>query len=287
MKDAADWSQSVNVSTAEQTFNLINASGASLTQASAHVEVTVDYSNYGAIEFTFMDDVAQGSSSFSVPLLNVTGIKEMNIFSQMYAPRRLSRSVAQIKANNNITLTIFSPGDIEGNDILPADISIALYKSNSSCDVPNPPSVCMIGSSANLNNFNPLSAVIGGGRLSFRMGTGGILVHYVNVDLLASGPPDAMFDDTPSSATSGNTFAQALRFGSQGPRIYDYVLVSIPYTETPGSGLDDSSPVNMSIGVFYDDDWNVIWNTTTNGTSGSALAGNYSCLLYTSPSPRD
>ena len=120
---------------------------------------------------------------------------------------------------------------------------------------------------------------MGGGRLSFRMGlpATGIEVHYVNVDLLASGPPAALFDDTANESTSGN-FESSVRFGSNGPTIYDYVLISIPYTEGSSSqaGLNESEPINVSRTIFYDDDWNVIWNTSVNGTSGANLAGNFS-----------
>ena len=58
--------------------------------------------------------------------------------------------------------------------------------SNSTCDVPNPASSCLIGgSSSDMSSFNPMNAIMGGGKLSFRMGTSGILVHYVNVDMLS------------------------------------------------------------------------------------------------------
>jgi hypothetical protein len=129
-----------------------------------------------------------------------------------------------------------------------------------------------------MDSFNPLSAVISGGKISFRMGltSTGIEVHYVNVDMLASGPPDALFDDSVTEASSGGAFNSALRFGSFGPKIYDYILVSVPYSETAGSGLDDSSAVTMNIPVFYDENWNVIWNSTNNGTEAGALIGNYS-----------
>jgi len=109
------------------------------------------------------------------------------------------------------------------------------------------------------------------------MGSGTVVVHYVNVDMLASGPPDIAFDDS-SGVTSGSAsaFDAALRFGSAGPKIYDYVLVSVPYSETAGSGLDDSQTMTGSVPVFYDDSWNPIWNASLNGTNATWLAGNYS-----------
>ena len=78
---------------------------------------------------------------------------------------------------------------------------------------------CSIVDSKSKGDFDPLSAVLGGGALSFRMGltSSGIVVHYVNVDLLASGPPDALFDDSATTSTSGG-FSSALRFGSSEPK---------------------------------------------------------------------
>jgi len=283
MNDATDWSQ-LNVSTAKQGFNLVNSTGL-LSELSSHIEVTVDYSDYNATEFTFMLDTAQsGSASFYVPLINSTGIKEMNIYSANYAPKRVgTKTAAEIIANNNITLKTFDPGDIDSL-IADSNIVMELYTSNSTCDVPNPGASCILGSSTNLDDHDPLGALIGGGKISFRMGTGGILVHYVNVDMLASGPPDALFDSSTSETTTDG-FDSALRFGSLGPTIYDFVLVSIPYIEgsTSTTGLDESAEVNISIPLFFDEnvsgviDWDKpIWNITANGTSGSALSGNHS-----------
>jgi len=276
MKNPDSSTPGINASTVKQQFDFVNASNFSLTQLSAHVELTVDYSAYEAIEFTYMLDVQQTEqSSFAVPLMNVTGVKDMAVYSQMFSPKRKSYTVSEIQTNNNITLKAFDPGDID-DDIENSDIEIALYKSNSSCDVPNPATGCLLTDTANMDEFNPFTAVIGGGDMSFRMGTGGIQVHYVNVDLLASGPPDALFDEDADAEdlTSTDAFGKALRFGSEGPSIYDFILISLPYSETAGTGLDDSEQVNMSIPTFYDENWNVIWNTTENGTKGTDLAAN-------------
>ncbi|MFH1439980.1 MAG: hypothetical protein ABIG89_05405 [Candidatus Woesearchaeota archaeon] len=266
------------VNTSKLTFHLMNSTGY-FSNMNAHIEIVVDYSNYGAVEFTFMTDISgSNNGSFAIPLLNITGFKEMNIYTQNYAPKRLStKTVAQLQnaTNTNITMATFNPGAIPGESIS-STISISLYRSNTSCNIPNPSSGCVITDSTAKGSFNPMKAIFGGGDVSFRMGVGGVLVHYMNVNLLASGPPDAAFEENSGLTSSGNSFEGALRFGSLGPTIYDYVLVSVPYSETAGSGLDDSQEVNMSIPIMYDDDWNVIWNTTTNGTNASNLASNYS-----------
>ena len=282
LNDAVSWSN-VNISSAKQLFNLINSSGSIISNLNAHLEVKVDYTNYGAREFTFMTDLSSGNASFYLPLLNAS-VKEMNIFSQSYSPKRVGiKTNAQILNNSNITMSTFNPGDIDGSNIM-ASVQVALYKSNSTCDVPNPSASCVIADSASMDpdaedNFNPLSSIIGGGKLSFRMGllSSGIIVQYINVDMLASGPPDALFDDSATTSTSGD-FDSAMRFGSNGPTIYDYVLISMPYTEgtTTTTGLNENGNVNVSIPHFYDENWNVIWNASANGTSATNFAGNQS-----------
>jgi len=277
---------SINVSFAKQSFNLINGSGASLTNVNAHMEVTVDYSSIGAKEFTWMADISQGGSSvIQVPLINVTGIKEMNVFvaGGNYAPVRKSYTQTQVQSVQNITIGSFNPEKPDGSTF--TGLKIALFKSNSSCDVSSPSESCVLGSTdstagENFSSFNPMKAIMGGGKLSFRMGlfSSGIIVHYVNVDLLASGPPAALFDDAQNSGTTTGSFESAFRFGSQGPTIYDYVLISMPYIKGSNSttGLNDSAGVNISIPLFYNESWGVIWNASLDGTNASALAGNYS-----------
>src|SRR3989344_4773805 len=283
MTDAASFEGAKkNITTAMQAFDILNSTNSTLDQISAHIEATVDYTNFGATEFTWVEYLPQGSTSiFYLPLLNTTGIKEMNVFVNggNYAPKRKSYTVSDISSNNltnkNITVSSFNPQSID-SAISASNILMQLFISNVTCDIPVPPAGCQIGSSDNMQEHNPMGAIMGGGKLSFRMGTAGILVHYVNVDMMASGPPDALFDDSTSTSTSGNSFDAAVRFGSGGPTVYDYILISIPYSETAGSGLDDSQQVNISIPHLYDDNWNIIWNATANGTSGSSLANNQS-----------
>ncbi len=285
MASATNFANKVLVETMKQTFRAINISNQSLAQSNLHTETTVDYSNYGAIQFTWMEDVPQESAAnFSLVLLNTTGVKEMNVFAGggNYAPKRLSLSVRTIVASSNltgnvsnITITTFNPQAIDS--VLSAgNVKMGLYVSNATCDVAYPPTSCNVGGVTTMDNFNPMTALIGGGKLSFRMGRGNITVHYVNVDMIASGPPDALFDTATSNGTGGNSFSAAARFGSSGPTVYDYVLVSMPYIEDAGAGLNETAPVNISIPHFYDDNWNLIWNTTANGTDVGRMKGNNS-----------
>ncbi|RLG13064.1 hypothetical protein DRN69_06185, partial [Candidatus Pacearchaeota archaeon] len=168
----------VNISTARQQFNLVNSSNDTLN-IDAHIEITLDYTDFGATEFSFMTDITSGNATFYLPLLNAS-IKEMNIFSQAYAPKRVSsRTASQILSNPNITMSQFNPRDIAGS-LAESNIFIKLMKSNETCNVPNPPSSCAAIPETTKNNFRPLAPVIGGGKLNFRMGYGGIEVMYVN-----------------------------------------------------------------------------------------------------------
>jgi hypothetical protein len=267
------------VNTTRQTFRLVNATtNATLDQTSAHIETAVDYSNYGAMQFTFMEDISQqGSANFSLPMLNVTGYKELNVFSQTLSPKRVStKTAAQIIANSNISMSSFNPEAVSGS--FTQSINISAYRSNSSCDVPNPPSGCLLSSFTPSNAMGMLSIVVGGGAISLRISYGNISVHYANVDLLASGPPSADFESSATTSTTGS-FSAAMKFGSQGPTIYDYVLIAIPYTEgsTSQTGLNESAETNMSIPLFYDESWTApIWNASANGSNASIFAGNHS-----------
>lgn len=267
------------VNTKRQAFNLINSTNSILNRASAHIEVAVDYSSYNATQFTFMEDLSPQSSNavFSLPLLNVTGVKEINVFSQTYAPKRVStRTADQLISNSNISMKTFNPQAVSGS--LTSTVNIYAFNSNSTCDVPSPPAGCLLTSFTPSNDSGMLSLVVGGAALSLRITYGSISVHYVNVDLLASGPPDADFDSSATTSTT-NGFSSAMKFGSSGPKIYDYVYVAIPYTEgsSTQTGLNETSAVNISIPTFYDEGWTTpIWTTSSNGVDAGALAGNYS-----------
>ena len=269
-----------NVTTMQQEFNIVNATNnATIQNAQFHIESKLDYTSYGmGHEFTFMKDLSSGNSTIYLSLLNITGFKEMNVYSMGgWAPKNEdTRTAAEIALNQNISMTAFNPESLGGDT--GSSISIALYKSNSSCDVPVPGAGCLL-TTGDMGAFSMFKYVIGGGALSFRMGMSSVLVHFVNVDMMASGPPAALFendDDVTEGVSSG--FDKLMKFGSLGPNIYDYIIVSMPYTEGSSTvaGLNETSVINISVPYMYDEHWNLIWNATANGTVGTALSGNYS-----------
>jgi len=264
---------SMNIGANQTNFQFVNSSGDALTTTSGHIEVELEYSKLDASmpDFTWMEDVSEtGGGKFSLPLLNYA-VKKMNIFSQTYAPKKLTYTAAQI--NNtpvNISLTSFNPGGIGGNDI--SGIQMRMIRSSATCDVPMFPSSCDLsgagmGGQQSEDDFKPLNAVISGAKISMIIAKDNVMVHYINVDMLASGPPDAAFDESASSSSSGASAIEDWRFGSLGPEIYDSLIVSFPYTS---STVDESQDINVSIPKLYDNDWNTVWDTSTNGTDGIA-----------------
>jgi hypothetical protein len=266
MDNAADFSQKVNIPTMKKSFRLQNATGA--TPRNAFVEFTVDYTPFfpESVKFSWMIDVGESDNGlFSLPVINAD-VREINIYSPDFAPMKTSLKASELSANPvNITLRPFDPGAIEGEEF--PDLFLDLLVSNATCNVPKPPIGCsLVPAEVNESEFNPLTVIMGGGDISFRMKklSNNITVHYSHVDLLASGPPDALFDSSSNETVVDGTIAEAWRFGSTGPEIYESVLLGMPYNE---SKYPDYYNFSVRIGYFYDEDWNVIWNISANTTS--------------------
>ncbi len=264
----------INVTAGQTLFAFVNSSGSALTTATAHLEVELDYStlNSQMPDFTWMVDVEQGGGgTFKLPLLNHS-VKKLNMFTQSYAPLKLKYTAAQLSVSQvNVTLRAFNPGGVDTDF---SGIQMRMMKSSAACDVPVPPTSCDFATSADQeeDNFKPLNAVISGGQISLRIKSGNITVHYKNVDMIASGPPDAAFDNSANQSTAGSSLDQAWRFGSSGPEIYDSVLVGIPYD---GSTVDESASIRILVNKLYDQDWNVVWSIAQGNTSDS-LPSDYS-----------
>ncbi|MCK5642142.1 MAG: hypothetical protein KAJ19_15160, partial [Gammaproteobacteria bacterium] len=267
----ADWSSgipTVNITTNKSSFQLKNQTSGANISGFAHIEVKVNYSAYNGSTFSWMVDVSQNDNgSFSIPALNAD-IEKVNIFTQASAPLKTKITTTQLATQPvNIALTSFNPGAI---DDLNTDIGIQMdmFKSTTECDVPYPATGCSLfgdngGGEKSEGDFNPFKVVLGGGKISLRMvSSSNITVHYKNVDMLASGPPDAMFDTEGGETRTGSTLEEAWRFGSMGPEIYDEVLVGVPLDSTL-----NTSNVTVKLGKLYDNDWTVIWDIDVNNIS--------------------
>lgn len=249
----------INITTKKLAFQLKNqTSGANLNGA-AFVEVHV---NYTGTSFKWTVNVDQSNDGlFTVPAINAD-ISRINIFTQNSAPLKTSKTASQLASPPVvINMTSFNPGAIDESEEIP-DIMMDMLKSNTECDVPNPAAGCSLmpnPDGLNMSDFNPLKIVISGGKISMRIkkASNNITVHYKNVDLLASGPPDAIFDS--SGTTSNSSLEEAFRFGSKGPEIYDSVLIGMPYNS---SMFGDDYTFKMRIEKLYNESWGAVWETS-------------------------
>ncbi len=220
----------------------------------------MNYSANGSSAFKWMVDVSQtANGSFSIPVFNAN-IQKINVFMQDFAPIKTSKNTTQLaQPIVNITMTSFDNKKPDGTEL--SGIFMDMLLSKTECDRPIPASGCSLMPDPTTGQaegeFNPFKTVLGGGKISLRIKQTStrITVHYKNVDMLASGPPDALFDDSASSSQSGSAIDQAWRFGSKGPEIYDEVLIGVPLS----SSISFSG---IKIGKLYDENWNAIWNIT-------------------------
>lgn len=263
-----------NITTKQLPFQLLNGTQ-NLNNQFAHIEIEVNYSANSSAHFKWMVDVQPTSNgAFSIPAINAN-IRKINVFTQNFAPLKTSKNTTQLATwPVNITLTSFGNKKPDGN-AFSGSTFIDMLLSKPECDVPVPASGCSLMPDPTTGQaegqFNPFKTVLGGGKISLRIKNTvqRITVHYKNVDMLASGPPDALFDESASSSQSGSTIQEAWRFGSKGPEIYDEVLIGVPITTSGFSGI--------KIGKLYDENWNAIWDLSAGNTSAD-IPSDYSAF---------
>jgi hypothetical protein len=168
-------------------------------------------------------------------------------------------------------------------------MTIRFMRNSAACNVYTPDvTTCQLGNAKNAD-FDPLQAMMAGKvNLWMKASPSNITLYFINVDMMASGPPDAAFSENVSGASVGtNTLSQVWKFGSMAPDIYDKVMIGIPYN----SSIDESWNQYVNISALYDSDWRVIWNASVNTTtelpseysdfSNSFFAGAISCGVST------
>ncbi|MBI2662641.1 hypothetical protein HYX11_04240, partial [Candidatus Woesearchaeota archaeon] len=247
----------VDIQTKEVAFN-ITSGGSSLSNG--NVEMDLDYTSgfTDGYAFTYMESI---NGTVYLPLLNAS-VKTMNIYTSSAAPKEKTYTASELALGSvNIALTAFNPGDISGANVS-SYLQVGFYKSDSSCSVPYPGASCSLLNATDFGNFNPLTLIMGGGKIDFEMklSSSNLTVRYIDVDMIASGPPDALFDSSANSSSSGANMGSVWRFGSLGPEIYSLVLVGIPYATT----VDELAPFSVVLNKLYDENWGSVWNTTSN-----------------------
>ena len=265
------WNDTTIVNTKAALFNLVNDTGSLLSTESPFIEVKRELEGTGT---EYMQMISGSNGRFNISLLQGSSIKKLTIYSKSYAPISTPVSAGVLAGSSNTTtiskvangtynITMRSFGDFDPLN-QSADFMMMMYTSNDSCNIPNPPQACSMcdpGDDQNgtdKDHFSPLKAILKGD-ISILIGCGNVSVYYLNVDLLASGPPDASFTTTGDEDEGG--LASAWKFGSQGPEIYDAVLIGVPYS----SNLSNST-IKVTIPLLYDNEYNVIWNASAGDT---------------------
>ena len=256
-----NWNNTVLANTTTVTFRLINETYNHLDTLNVFVEVTRE--RWDGSPYKTMIDGQNGV--FNLSLVNGSGIDKLTIYSQQYAPISTPVSAEILNGTGsdnrffnatnesgicNITLRQFGQFDPLGENNA---IQMNMYLSNESCNIPNPPeSYALFDTDQGEGQFSPLNAILKGD-VNMMITAGNATVYYINVDLLASGPPDAAFTDEGEQ----EEFSALWKFGSQGPEIYDYVLIGVNYTGMP---FEDKNEIYLNFPYLYDNEFNEIWN---------------------------
>jgi len=182
------------------------------------------------------------------------------IISLKSPPFTTSISSAEI-ANGSVVVTmpLFDVRDPDTNSLI-TDVTVLFLKYVSYCDIPEPNMTACKIAEMGAEDFAPLRVIMAG-KVDIRIVLGsGHIVEFVGVDLINSGPLKADIDIDPETYVnrSTSTIEKIWKIGSFAPDMYEYILIGIPYDIT----VEESQPVNMSIPVLYDNNWNIIWNGT-------------------------
>lgn len=269
LKSQSDNRDTVSVSTAMKRLQFKGPGSERLENFQNIIQrAKVDYSEYsdwdvgsiwwkGAVREDFPE-------IYAFPIFENVGIEKLEVYS-FDGIGNTSLSADRMAEENDIEVTLypFNPRGIDGQDF--SNINFEIYKNEPSYNVPNPDTSGLLWSTGE-ERFNPWTVMLGGGDLSFRISKedDNIAVHYNNVNLLRSGPPDALFDTEPDNVEIDGTLAEAWRFGTMGPDIYDNIILGMPYDENEYSEGDNFL---IRIKEFYDDEWNPIWDIGDNSLS--------------------
>ncbi|MFA5049446.1 MAG: hypothetical protein WC501_00400 [Candidatus Micrarchaeia archaeon] len=254
------------VNSSKLYVTLVNSSG-DLQNAGGMMRLNVsDYNETDSFNY-LLDVEANTSGYFIFPIANNTNFT-YEVFAGGFAPKK-GQFTSLIAANTslNITLSQMEMKTPDGEDMLP---QVYFYPQNdlttgASCDIPDPSFNCTYLASMDVEgaqgSFSPFAFTLSGVNPNLLIYVNGVYLYLINVDLLASGPPNAEFDESSTDATSGSSMEQARRIGSFAPKVYDHAYV--------GFGLDSRADITQPVSALftelygeYDDSWDPVWNNT-------------------------
>jgi len=232
-----------DISTSRTTISVRdNSSGSGGDEMSGGFgEIIVTYVNqFGPVPLRFIMDIQGGATGgFAVPLLwvnktaNIQNNVTLQIFNNQFSPVRKKLNLSL--TNISIELKTFEMKRHRGSnesfehfdDTDDAAMSMTFVKNQAGCNVYNPPmDTCRIGNEQG-GDFNPMAMAVAG-KVNIFINTSSATIHFIGVDMMASGPPDAIVSEEPNQDfTSGANREQVFRFGSLAPDIYDNVLIGL------------------------------------------------------------
>lgn len=250
------------INTSKIQINITDSNGTA--PQNAHVEVYVKNPVFGTMHY-IIETLANGKFNFT--LLNNTQEARVMVFSNQYAPKEVKINLGANRTD--VTLYSFRPQQIMANGSVNSsrksgsELAMKFMRYSTACNVYTPADSCMIGNQRNAD-FDPLQAMMAGKSNFWMKTSSNITLYFTNVDMLTSGPPDAMMGDDASSASSGaSSLEQVWKLGSMAPNVYDSVMIGIPYN----SSVNENWTYYINLSLLYDNDNNVIWNATANTTA--------------------
>ena len=269
---AGNYYISGETNTTKIKVNIQNSSGGAITSDTPHVNLFLrDSSTFGELTY-IIDDMDEGTFYIISPL---SATAKLKIFSNNAPPKEktLNLSMSEI----NITLINMQGGDggfrkISANGSLEVmnitssnfDVEMNFLRTGGNCDGLYPDNnTCTLSSSA-AKSFNPMEMMMSGNvNMEMKMPSNVSIIFY-NFDMgSAKQPPmESVMND---GASGGSSSDPVWEFGSFVPAdVYDYAIIAMPYSD---SNIDDSTEIKMSISNLYDENWNVVWNSSRGDTS--------------------
>ncbi|HIK02050.1 TPA: hypothetical protein H1008_02955 [archaeon] len=222
-----------------------------------------------------------GETIVDIPLMSGSSVNAQ-VFAGGGSPLRRTLSSTKLNTSPYTNLTLAggsgfdrrdSGGTEQGFGSNAVTVEVFDYQ-NASCRVADPVAGCNLFNLSGLtgsNAGNQAMKMMLLGKATIRMTdvSSGSAITYVGVDLMNSGPPPMMFEDSADTdATSGSTFSEVWKYGSDGPDMYEFVFVTLPYNDAT---LDENSAVTIGIDRLYDttsgDSWSERWNVNNNTTA--------------------
>ncbi len=256
------------VNTSKTTFNILNESNMSI-QESVSATVSVVY-NSTHILWSLHSNT---TGAFSLPLL-ASEPATIKIYHTSYTPKTFELTAEQIRDQSSINLSIAGTDPLTPAGEVLSDINFEFYRSNETCDVPDPPAGCSYGVTYSGKSAYKAMRVPYGDNTSVRLTQSNVTVHFKQIDTTATAAPDAQFDISPvNGTTTGGAFEAVWKLGSLAPSaIYEEVLVGLPYSD---EDINDGQAITVNISKLYNTKWQEIWDTAINGTTPATKLSDY------------